>query len=77
MFSRADDERLIRLHPEDLALIKPQLPKDWHFFPDPALERGAIRVEARQGGVEGGGVEDGPAQWRRAIAEALDIGGLD
>jgi hypothetical protein len=22
-----------------------------------------------------GGVEDGPAQWRRAIADALDLGG--
>jgi flagellar assembly protein FliH len=77
MFSRADDERLIRLHPEDLRLIKPQLPKDWHYAPDPALERGAIRVEQRQGGVEGGGVEDGPTGWRNAIAQALDIGGLD
>jgi flagellar assembly protein FliH len=77
MFARADDERLIRLHPDDLKLIRAQLPKDWHFTPDPTLERGAIRVESRHHGVESGGVEDGPAQWRRAIAAALNLGGLD
>ncbi len=77
MFARADDERLIRLHPDDLKLVRSQLPKDWAFTPDPALSRGTIRVEARNGGVEAGGVEDGPQQWRRAIAEALDLGGLD
>ena len=66
MLARADDERLIRLHPDDLALIAPRLPKDWKFSPDPALERGALRVETQNGGVE-----DGPAQWRRALAEAF------
>ena len=69
MFTRADDERVIRLHPDDLDLIRPQLPEDWKFQPDPALERGAIRVETQDGGTE-----DGPAQWRRAISEALDLG---
>lgn len=77
MFARADDERVIRLHPDDLKLVRSLLPKDWAFTPDPALPRGTIRVESRQGGVEAGGVEDGPEQWRRAIAEALDLGGLD
>jgi flagellar assembly protein FliH len=66
MLARADDERVIRLHPEDIALVSPRLPGDWRVEPDPALERGALRVETATGGVE-----DGPAQWRRAIAEAL------
>ena len=66
LFARADDERVIRLHPGDLALVSPRLAKDWRILPDPALERGALRIEA-----ENGGVEDGPAQWRLAIAEAL------
>lgn len=66
MLARAQDERVIRLHPEDLALIAVRLPEDWHFIPDAALARGAVRVE----GVSGG-VEDGPDQWRLAIAEAL------
>ena len=69
MFTRADDERVIRLNPQDLDLVAPQLPKDWNFQPDPLLERGAIRVETQDGGSE-----DGPAQWRRAISEALDLG---
>lgn len=66
MFSRASDERVIRLHPEDLALVHGQLPEDWHCEPDALLERGAIRVETAAGGVE-----DGPAQWRAALDEAL------
>lgn len=66
MLARADDDRVIRLHPEDLPLVAKRLPKDWKITPDPALERGALRVETQNGGVE-----DGPAQWRRALAEAF------
>ena len=66
LFSRADDERVIRLHPEDIALLSPRFAADWQVVPDPSLERGALRVES-----QGGGVEDGPELWRRAIAEAL------
>ncbi len=66
MLGRVQDERVIRLHPEDLALIAARLPEDWHFEPDATLDRGAVRVEGATGGVE-----DGPAQWRAAITEAL------
>lgn len=66
MLARADDERVIRLHPDDLALVAPRLPAEWKFSADPTLERGALRVETQNGGVE-----DGPAQWRRALAEAF------
>ncbi len=66
MLARAEDARVIRLHPEDLALIAARLPEDWHFEPDAALERGAVRVEGAVGGVE-----NGPEQWRRSIEEAL------
>lgn len=66
LFQRAEDERTIRLHPDDMALISDRMASDWRIVPDPALERGAIRVE-----TDSGGVEDGPAQWRQAIAEAL------
>lgn len=68
MFMRADDERVIRLHPEDLALVAGKLPPDWQFVPDAALERGALRVESASGGIE-----DGPVQWRAAITEALRL----
>jgi flagellar assembly protein FliH len=66
LLARADDERLIRLHPEDVALLSPRFAADWQVLPDRSLERGELRVETANGGVE-----DGPELWRRAIAEAL------
>lgn len=66
MLARADDDRVIRLHPDDLALVCDGLPADWTFAPDPTLERGALRVEGAHGGIE-----DGPEQWRLALIEAL------
>ncbi|MBX9645277.1 MAG: flagellar biosynthesis protein [Novosphingobium sp.] len=66
MLARADDDKLLRLNPDDLKLVAKQLPKGLEVLEDPALERGALRIESQSGGVE-----DGPAHWRRAIAEAL------
>lgn len=66
MLRRADDERVIRLNPADVAMLSPRFAADWTVLTDPLLERGAIRVEN-----SGGGVEDGPETWRQAIAEAL------
>jgi flagellar assembly protein FliH len=66
LLARADDERLIRLHPEDVALLSPRFAADWQVLPDRTLARGALRIETPNGGVE-----DGPELWRRAIAEAL------
>lgn len=68
MFVRADDDRVIRLHPDDLTLVAAKLPADWTFVPDAGLERGALRVETSSGGIE-----DGPVQWRAAITEALRL----
>jgi flagellar assembly protein FliH len=67
MLARADDERVIRLNPDDIKLVSPRLPKDWHIVEDRSLPRGSLRVETQSGGVE-----DGPAQWRHALAEALE-----
>lgn len=66
MLARADDDRVIRLHPDDLALIGERLPDGWATAPDLALSRGALRIETSNGGVE-----DGPDMWRLAIAEVL------
>jgi len=66
MLARADDERIVRLHPDDIALVAPQFSMDWQIVPDSTLERGGLRVESANGGIE-----DGPAVWRREIAEAL------
>jgi flagellar assembly protein FliH len=66
MLSRSYDERTIRLNPEDIALLSDKFRADWQVQPDTSLPRGTLRVESTEGGVE-----DGPATWRRAIAEAL------
>lgn len=66
MLARADDDRVIHLHPDDLELVSPRLSAEWDVQPDASLERGELRVDCGSGGVE-----DGPATWRRAIAEAL------
>lgn len=66
MLARADDDKVLRLNPEDLRLVAKQLPEALEVHEDPALERGALRLETANGGVE-----DGPGHWRRAIAEAL------
>ena len=66
MLARADDAAVLHLHPDDLALVEASLPAGLPVQPDPTLERGALRLEGAAGGIE-----DGPAQWRRALAEAL------
>ncbi|MFO1255769.1 MAG: FliH/SctL family protein [Sphingomonadaceae bacterium] len=66
MLARADDDKLLRLHPDDLKLVARNLPKGLEVLEDSTLERGALRIESQAGGVE-----DGPVHWRRAIAEAL------
>lgn len=69
MLVRADDERVVRLHPADIELVSERLSAEWQVVPDPKLERGTVRVEGTMGGVE-----DGPASWRMTIAEALHQG---
>ncbi|MBV1916960.1 MAG: flagellar biosynthesis protein [Sphingomonadaceae bacterium] len=66
MMQRADDDRVIRLHPDDMDMVSGRLAADWNVKADPALERGALRVECANGAVE-----DGPAAWRREISEAI------
>lgn len=67
MLSRVDDDRTLRMHPDDIVLVGTRLPADLPVVQDATLERGTIVVE-----TPGGGVEDGPGTWRRAVAEALD-----
>jgi flagellar assembly protein FliH len=66
MLQRAQDERRVLLNPEDLALVQGKLPADVAAVPDPSVERGALRIETADGGIE-----DGPTQWRRILAEAF------
>lgn len=66
MLQRAQDEKRVLLHPDDLALVAPRLPADLLVEADPSVERGALRIETADGGVE-----DGPSQWRRILDEAF------
>lgn len=66
MLQRAQDERRVMLNPEDLDLLAGRLPADLNVAADPMVERGALRIETADGGIE-----DGPAQWRRILAEAF------
>lgn len=66
MLARATDERRVRIHPEDLELVADLVDPALRLEADASLERGALRLE-----TENGGVEDGPQVWGRAIREAL------
>lgn len=68
LLRRTEDERTLRLHPDDLALIAGRLPEQVRVEADPSLERGELRIETAEGGVE-----DGPGHWHRALAEALGL----
>lgn len=56
----------LRLHPDDIDLLDRGFASTWHIVPDGALERGTLVFDMADGAVE-----DGPAQWRAALAEAL------
>lgn len=68
MLTRAQDQRLVRLHPDDCELLRPVVGERLALEPDPSLARGALRIE-----TEDGGIEDGPEMWARAIREALGL----
>ena len=56
----------LHLNPADIEALGPDDLPGWRIEPDPALERGALRLEGADGTIC-----DGPEEWRRAIAEAV------
>ncbi len=68
MLSRATDKPKLFIHPDDLDTVQAFLPEGVPVDADPSLERGAIRLVAATGGVD-----DGPAQWRKLVQEALAL----
>ena len=67
MLQRKHDGRVVHVHPEDLKLVDGLVQADLELVPDESVERGGLRVE-----TDDGGVEDGPEQWGRALAEVFD-----
>lgn len=57
---------VLHLHPDDLAGLPAGALDGWQIASDPALERGGLRIEGPEGTVR-----DTPADWRRALAEAV------
>lgn len=66
MLRREGDSRILVLHPKDRKLLAKRLPEGLEVTEDDTLERGSIRIDS-----DNGGVEDGPAQWRRLLQEAF------
>ena len=66
MLRRTQDERRVLLNPDDLLLLEGRLPAGLEVEADPSVERGGLRIETADGGIE-----DGPSQWRRILAEAF------
>lgn len=60
--------QVLYLHPQDITELDEGFAANWDIIPDPALERGALRIETSDGGIS-----DGPAQWRATLAEALGL----
>lgn len=56
----------LHLHPESRALLDEKAFQGWTLLDDPALEKGALRLCG-----EDTAIRDGPADWTRAIAEAI------
>jgi len=68
MLLRSADQRRVRLHPDDAALLAPIVGERLALEADPSLPRGALRIE-----TDDGGIEDGPESWARAIREVLGL----
>ncbi len=60
------EKRVLRLNPLDMEMIAKRVPEGISVEADGSLERGSLRLESSDGGIE-----DGPQVWRRAIADAM------
>lgn len=62
----AAESLTLHLHPDDIGLLGDDALAGWRVVADAALERGSVLIEGADGSVS-----DGPAEWRRAIAAAV------
>ena len=66
MLRREADDKILKLHPDDAPLVAPILAPDLKVEADPSVERGGLRID-----TEDGGIEDGPSLWRQRLIEAI------
>lgn len=67
LLADAAESAILRLHPDDMALVDGKLPKTVFAVADAALERGAFALESASTIIE-----DGPSQWLEQLAQAVD-----
>lgn len=67
LLAEGSEPASLRLHPDDLALLADRIPARLAAVADPALDRGAFRIETRQGAIE-----DGPRAWLAQLAAAIE-----
>lgn len=68
MLGRRHTDRVLYLAPKDIGALDPEFAAEWTIRPDPQMELGSLRIEQ-----DGGGVADGPAEWRAAIRQAVGL----
>ena len=61
------ESAILRLHPDDVALVQDHLPKTVFPVGDATLKRGAFVIESASTIVE-----DGPDLWLDQLAQAID-----
>ena len=67
MLADAAESALIRLHPDDVALVEGRLPKTVFAAGDITIDRGSFVLESASTVVE-----DGPALWLEQLAKAVE-----
>ncbi|MEG3084273.1 FliH/SctL family protein [Sphingomonas sp. PB2P12] len=67
LLSDAAESALLRVHPDDVALLEGRLPKSIFAAGDPSIARGSFVLESASTIVE-----DGPELWLDQLAHAID-----
>lgn len=67
MLADSAESAILRLHPDDIALVQDHLPKTVFPVGDPNLARGGFVIESASTIVE-----DGPDMWLEQLAQAID-----
>ncbi|RSY78020.1 flagellar biosynthesis protein FliH [Sphingomonas koreensis] len=67
MLADSAESAILRLHPDDIALVQDHLPKTVFPVGDPNVARGGFVIESASTIVE-----DGPDMWLEQLAQAID-----
>lgn len=71
MIADSAEAAVLRVHPDDLDLLRDLLPATLHPIGDPAIARGSFQLESASTIVE-----DGPEMWLEQLAQAIERVGV-